>query len=499
MAARPDRTAPLDNAELSREHAEAIEQQAATSEVLDVMGRSTFELDPVWETVVRHAVRLCRADAGMIYQLDGDVYRLACLLGGSQEYRTYLAAKPMTATPGTLVGRVGLERRVVQIDDVIADPDYEFHEARRLGGQRTMLGVPMLSDGIVVGVITLWRFEVDRFDDRAVGLVSTFAAQGAVAIQNVRLFRRLQAREAELARSVDELHALGEISQAVSSSLDSQHVLTTIVTRAVELSETEGGSIFEFDIATGLFHLRTCSGTSAELVDALRATRIHLDETFVGQAAKAGEPRQTANLADERRRPARRSALRGRLALHAGRAPPAAAGHPRSPRRPSQGHRCLRRAAPSISSRRWPASRRWRIHNARMFRELEEKTRQLEVASQHKSDFLASMSHELRTPLNAVIGFSDVLLERMFGELNERQDEYLRDIRNSGRHLLELINEILDLSKVEAGRMELDLHPVSVPELLGDALAMVRERAERHHLALRLHVDPDLAPFRPTG
>ena len=117
------------------------------------------------------------------------------------------------------------------------------------------------------------------------------------------------------------------------------------------------------------------------------------------------------------------------------------------------------------------------IHNARIYRELEEKTEQLEVASRHKSEFLASMSHELRTPLNAVIGFSDVLLERMFGELNPRQEEYVRDIRNSGHHLLELINDILDLSKVEAGRMELDLGAVSLPDLLAEGIAMVRERA----------------------
>ena len=117
------------------------------------------------------------------------------------------------------------------------------------------------------------------------------------------------------------------------------------------------------------------------------------------------------------------------------------------------------------------------IHNARIFRELEEKTEQLEVAGRHKSEFLASMSHELRTPLNAVIGFSDVLLERMFGELNARQEEYVLDIRNSGHHLLELINDILDLSKVEAGRMELDVGAVSLADLLAEGIAMVRERA----------------------
>src|SRR5437763_1900805 len=132
------------------------------------------------------------------------------------------------------------------------------------------------------------------------------------------------------------------------------------------------------------------------------------------------------------------------------------------------------------------------IHNARVYRELEEKTRELEVASSHKSEFLASMSHELRTPLNAVIGFSDVLLERMFGELNDRQEEYVRDIRNSGRHLLELINDILDLSQVEAGRMELELGPVALPELLEEGIVMVRERADRNAIALNLDLAADV-------
>src|SRR3954454_3882120 len=130
--------------------------------------------------------------------------------------------------------------------------------------------------------------------------------------------------------------------------------------------------------------------------------------------------------------------------------------------------------------------------NGRVFQELEQKTRELEVASQHKSDFLASMSHELRTPLNAVIGFSDVLLDRMFGDVNERQDEYVRDIRNSGRHLLELINEILDLSKVEAGQMELDRDAASLADLLQHGVAMVRERAGRVGIALHLDITPDL-------
>jgi signal transduction histidine kinase len=135
------------------------------------------------------------------------------------------------------------------------------------------------------------------------------------------------------------------------------------------------------------------------------------------------------------------------------------------------------------------------IQNARLFSELEDKSRELEAASRHKSEFLANMSHELRTPLNAIIGFSEVLGERMFGDLNDKQAEYIQDIQSSGRHLLALINDILDLSKVEAGRMELDLTRFDLPAAIGGAVILVRERATRHGLALDLSVDDQLGPF----
>jgi len=459
--------------------------------VLEVIGRSAFELQPVFETVVRHAVRLCGADLGLIHQLDGDVYRLAFVLGGSQEYRDFAAHNPIGQGPGTLVGRVGLERHTVQIPDVLADPGYQWHEGQRLGGFRTVLGVPMLAGERVVGVIVLCREEVDPFGERTIDLVTTFAAQGAIAIQNVHLFQELQSRERELARRVEELRALGEISQAVSSSLDLDEVLTTIVTRAVQLSGTEGGSIFEFDHATGQFHVRTCYGTSDELVQALEAARIHLDETFVGRAAASGEPRQAPDLDLEAPDPhideLRRAGWRSLVAV------------PLLREQEIIGALIVRRQVPGAVSERTvdlletvASQSAVAIHNARVFRELEAKSSQLEVASQHKSEFLASMSHELRTPLNAVIGFSDVLLERMFGELNERQEEYVHDIGNSGRHLLELINEILDLSKVEAGRMELELAAVSLPDVLEYGLAMVRERAARQNVSLELDAAPQV-------
>jgi len=492
VAAQPDATPPDQRVDrLTRDLADALEQQSATSQVLETIGRSALELRPVFETVVRHAIRLCAADGGYVHQLNGDVYRLEVARGGRPEFLRYLEEHPIPQGPGTLVGRVALEKRTVQISDAAADPKYEWHRGQQLAGFRTLLGVPMLAEGHVVGVIAVWRSRVEPFDDREIRLVTTFAAQGLIAIQNVRLFRELEQRSGELARSVDELRALGEVSQAVSLSLDLDEVLNTIVTRAVELSGTDGGSIFEYEPSTAEFVLRTCFGTSAELAEALSSIRIRVGETFIGRAAIAGEAAQAEDL--DRQPPdlhieeLRRHGWRSLVTV------------PLRREREIIGALTVRSKVPgalpkptvalleTLASQSTVA-----INNARVFRELEDKTRQLEVASRHKSEFLASMSHELRTPLNSVIGFSDVLLDRMFGELNERQAEYVGDIRDSGRHLLELINEILDLSKVEAGRMDLELAAVSLPDLLTQGVAMVRERADRHGIAVSLDVAADL-------
>ena len=164
-AAEPDTSTPEARAaRLERDVADAMEQQAATSEVLQTIGRSAFGLEPVFETVVRHAVRLCDADAGLMYRLDGDVYRLVTAVGGGEDYRRYLAEHPVAVGTGTLVGLVESGRRTVQIQDAESDPRYLWHEARELGGFHSIVGVPMLAADRVAGVIVLWRDEVDPFD-----------------------------------------------------------------------------------------------------------------------------------------------------------------------------------------------------------------------------------------------------------------------------------------------------------------------------------------------
>ena len=483
-------------AETSRLLAEAVEEQAATSQILAVIGRSDHELEPVFQTVLDNAIRLCRADSALVWRRDGDVFRIAATSHVAPALREYFADRTVASDdPGSLVGRVTLAMRPVHIPDVLADPEYTWRDAQAAGRYRTMLGVPIVASAGVVGVISVQRDEVRPFSTREIEVVSAFAAQGAIAIENVRLFGEAERRAAQLARSVAELQALGDISQAVSSSLDVIEVLNTIVTDAVRLSGAEGGSIFEYDAKTELFHVRTAYGTSDELVEALRRTRIGLRDTLVGQAAASGEAKQVPDIAQAHHDahlaqlhaagwksmltvPLRRDdEILGALAVRrrtAGAFPDAAVN-----------------LVETLANQSAIA-----IHNARVFRELEEKGRQLEIASRHKSEFLASMSHELRTPLNAVIGFSDVLLQRMFGDINERQEDYIRDIRDSGRHLLELLNEILDLSKVEAGRMELELSPVHLATTIEHGLTMIRERATAHSIGITVDVASDLGVVR---
>jgi signal transduction histidine kinase/ActR/RegA family two-component response regulator len=470
---------------------EAIAQLTATSEILAAMGRSASDIDAVLGAVVDSARRLCMADAALIYLLDGDRFRVAAGTGVSEGYREYLAQHPLTADRGTLSGRVVLDRRAHQSPDVLVEPDYGRLDVQRIGGFRTTLGVPMLLDDEVVGVLSLWRSEVRPFSDREVQLVTSFAAQAAVAIRNVDLVRALQSRTSELAVKVDQLEALREIGHVVSSSLDLDEVLATIVSHAVQLTSCDGGSLLELDAGAREFRIRAVYGTGDELLQALRRTSITLDGTLVGRACLLGEPEQVPDLDDavldphlSRLRDAGWRSLLAVPMLHEGGV---------------VGAIVVRRHVPGDFAstttellQTFASQSALAIVNARLYSELEAKSAELKVASGHKSEFLASMSHELRTPLNAVIGFSEVLLQRMFGDLNERQDEYLRDILASGRHLLELLNDVLDLSKVEAGKMELEPSRFPVQPALEHGLAMVRERAVDNGVQLELVVEPDV-------
>jgi signal transduction histidine kinase/CheY-like chemotaxis protein len=476
---------------LADELAEVREQLAATSEVHAAIGRSASDLEGVLETVIESARKLCRADAGQVSLVDRDRYRFAYASGMTAEYRELIAHTPVLLDRGTLVGRVGLDRRATQITDVLADPDYLWTDEQRVAGFRTIMGVPMLLDGEVVGVLSVWRTQVHPFSDRAVEVLTAFAAQAALAVRTVDLVRTLESRTDELDRKVNQLQALGAVGQAESFSLNLTEVLNTIITQAVELSGTDGGSIYEFDEDAREFRFSAVFGTSPETFDALQHTRIGLDDTFLGQAATLGRPVEIPDLRDAPPDPylsvLAEGGWRSLVAvpmLREGRIVGAMVVRRHAPGHVPQEIRDLLGTFASQSA--------LAMINAQLYRQLERQSAALEVASQHKSEFLASMSHELRTPLNAIIGFSEVLLERMFGELNERQDDYLRDIWSSGKHLLELLNDILDLSKIEAGQMVLNRSEFAVRESLEHCLSMVRERALKQRILLNLDVDPEV-------
>ncbi len=648
-----------------------VEEQTAISEALKVISRSTFDLEPVLRTLIENATRLCGAEKGFILRFDGEVYRLAVDYGASPEFRDFVQRNPIRPGRGTPVGRTALERRPVHIPDALADAEYQWADAQRLGGYRTILGVPMLREDVCTGVIVLWRNQVKPFTDKQIELVTTFADQAVIAIENVRLFQELQARTRELQRSLEEVRATGEISQAISASLDLQEVLDSIAGHAVRLSNSDGCGIFEYNTARRAFEVVASHNLSQEFLAAIQRTPVDLSKMTIGRAAESGEPVQIPDVVNAHDYPFREIVLKGgfralltvpmvdenipRGAVFLRRTPGlfddrvvnllttlanqskvaiknarlfqdiqrqriqlenlsknleqlyrlstamqeplslmeqltrvldaarqvvfidriyvwavtaegdklanlAGAGFTEEESTELEGaeiplveagamYKAYREAVSLVFNEQNPLPPELRlkspysglrgirtksflvipmiargrpvgvlaadnkisgdpihpqtvellqtfashaavaVENARLFQEIQEKGRQLEVANRHKSEFLANMSHELRTPLNAVIGFSEVLLERMFGELTPKQEEYLQDILGSGRHLLSLINDILDLSKVEAGRMELEIGSFSLQEALESGLTAVRERASRHRIALRLDVE----------
>jgi signal transduction histidine kinase len=350
----------------------------------------------------------------------------------------------------------------------------------------------LVREDVAIGAIQLRRPESVPFTDKQVSLLQTFSDQAVIAIENVRLFKELEARNRDLTEALERQTATSEVLRVISSfQTDVQPVFDAIAAKALDLCRATTGWVYRFD--GELIHIAAAHSLRPEAVAVVRQSYPMLP-SLSGGTARAILSRSIVYIPDIREDPEYRLETLAQAADYLS----VLAVPMLLDSKPIGVVVVTGAEAGAFSQRQIELLQTFAdqaviaVENARLFKELELANRELGAASRHKSEFLANMSHELRTPLNAVIGFSEVLIQRMFGELNDKQDEYLKDIYASGQHLLSLINDILDLSKIEAGRMELASAPFHLPGALENAVTLVRERAARHGIALDLDLDPRL-------
>jgi GAF domain-containing protein len=480
----------IENARLLNELRESLQQQTATADVLKVISRSTFDLQTVLDTLVESAARLCEADSAAIYRpKDDDAYQYVASYGYSHEYEEYMRRHPIIPGRGSVIGRTVLEGRTVHVADVLADPEHTMIEQRKVGGYRTVLGVPLMRQGLAIGIIRLTRNKVQPFTDKQIELVQTFADQAVIAIENVRLFDEVQARTEELSESLRQQTATAEVLKTISrTAFDLQRVLETLLENAVRICGAKHGLIFRYDGEC----CRAAAAYNAppgflELWERnpIRAGR----GTTVGRALLECRPVQIPDVqADpEYDFPEAQKLIRTVLAV-----PLLREGMPLgtiglwktevAPFTDKQIELLTTFADQAVIA----------IENVRLFDEIQDKNRQLQQASEHKSQFVSSVSHELRTPLNAIIGLTDMLVTNAARFGTEKAQEPLQRVNRAGTHLLGLINQVLDLSKIEAGKLELNPQTVQLAPLIDEVVGTARQLAQQNKNRLVVEAPDDL-------
>jgi GAF domain-containing protein len=666
----------IENTRLLNELRESLQQQTATADVLKVISRSTFDLQTVLDTLVDSAARLCEADSAAINRAQDETYRSVASYGLTPEFMAHMDRKPLPPGRGSIAGRTVLERGVVHVHDVLADPEYELVEEAKMSGLRTMLGIPLLREGTPIGTLTLQRKTVRPFTEKQIELVTTFADQAVIAIENVRLFDEVQARTRELSEALEQQTATAGILSVISNSLnDTQPVFDAIVESGLKLfpgatvvilladgNKVEAAAIaapdpagiealrrrlpipltreymtstaildrkiidvpdvaspppelavgarnflasgyranttmpmMRGDVAIGALTvarrapgpltdkqravLRTFADQAViaientRLLNELRQRTDDLSESLGQQTATAEVLKAISRSAFDLQRVLEtllESAVRlcgskhGMIFRYDGESCRAVAAYNTPPeylelwertpiragrgtttgralleRRPVQiadvqadleydfpeaqklmGYRTvlavplLRDGVPLGVIGLWktevaPFSEKQievlvifadqaviAMENTRLFDEIQDKSRQLAEASKHKSQFLANMSHELRTPLNAILGYAELILDNVYGDTPEKMREVLDRIQRNGRHLLGLINDVLDLSKIEAGQLHLSLADYSLKDVVQSVYSAVEALAKEKHIALKVEVPPHLPAAR---
>jgi signal transduction histidine kinase/putative methionine-R-sulfoxide reductase with GAF domain len=470
---------------------ESLQQQTATADVLKVISRSTFNLQAVLDTLVESAARLCEADSAFIFRREGERYHLAASHNFSEDYREWMEKQSIAPGRGTLVGRTVMEGQIVHVPDRTADPEYTWTESINRSAYSTMLGVPLLREETPIGVIALQRKAVRPFTERQIELVTAFADQAVIAIENVRLFDEVQTRTRELTESLHQQTATADVLKVISrSTFDLQAVLDTLVESAARLCDAECAHIFRR--TDFVYQLAACRGFTREYEEHMARRKFAPGrDSLIGRIALDGQLVHIPDvLADpEYRQPDSQKLGRWRTMLGI---PLLREGIPigmisltRTSVRPFTGKQI--ELLTTFADQAVIA-----IENVRLFDEIQDKSRQLQLASHHKSQFLSNMSHELRTPLNAIIGLTEMMTTNVARFGTEKAQEPLKRVKNAGTHLLGLINQVLDLSKIEAGKLELNPSSVILAPLIDEVIGTARQLAEQNRNRLVVEAPDDL-------